>query len=129
MVFFLLTSLLAVHWPAAEAFKHQAAYTLLFGASVRLALAQIITNIVSQNYDIFAFYFIKKLTKGKYLWLRNNLSTMTSQIISTILFFTIAFYGVYDIVPIIIGTSFAKILISLIDTPFIYLARYLFRRK
>jgi len=69
----------------------------------------------------------KRLTKGKHLWLRNNLSTITSQTISSVLFFTIAFYGVYDIWPIIIETTIAKCIISIIDTPFIYLSRALFR--
>ena len=127
MILFMLTSILAVNWPAAAAFKNQAAYALLFGLSSRLAIAQIITNIVAQNYDVWAFYFLKRITGNKHLWIRNNLSTMSSQIISTILFFTIGFYGVYPIFPIIVGTSIAKIVISVIDTPFIYMARALFR--
>lgn len=126
MILFMLTSFLAVYWPPAPAFQNQVAYALLFGTSIRLALAQIVTNIVAQNHDVWSFFFWKKVTKGKYLWLRNNLSTMTSQTISSILFFTIAFYGVYDIIPIIIGTTIAKILIAFIDTPFMYLSRKLF---
>ncbi len=128
MIFFLLTSLLAVAWTPAEAFKHQTAYALLFGTSGRLAIAQIVANLIAQNHDVFAYYFWKKKTKGKHLWLRNNLSTIVSQIISTIIFFTIAFYSIYDIIPIIIGTIIVKILISILDTPFIYLARYVFKR-
>ncbi|MFC1723702.1 queuosine precursor transporter [Nanoarchaeota archaeon] len=128
MCLFILTSALAVHWIPTPAFKHQAAYALLFGMSIRLALAQIITNIIAQNHDVWAFYFWKRLTKGRHLWLRNNISTITSQVFSTICFFTIAFYGVYDIVPIIYETILAKVLISFIDTPFMYLARYLYKK-
>jgi uncharacterized integral membrane protein (TIGR00697 family) len=128
MILFMITSYLAVNWPAATMFRYQESYAILFGTSARLALAQIITNIVAQNHDVWAFYFWKRVTRGRWLWLRNNLSTISSQIISTILFFTIAFYGVYDIIPLITGTIMAKVIISILDTPFIYIARYLYAR-
>lgn len=50
------------------------------------------------------FHKLKEKTAGKHLWLRNNASTMTSQALDTVIFITIAFYGVFDtIVPLIIG--------------------------
>ena len=58
-----------------------------------------------------------------YIWLRNNVSTIISQFIDTVIFITIAFYGVFPnnvVLSIIIGQWFIKILVALVDTPFVY---------
>jgi len=69
---------------------------------------------------LVAFHFWKNRTGGKYLWLRNTASTAVSQVIDTAVFITIAFYGVMDIVPLLIGQYVIKLLIAVVDTPFIY---------
>ena len=46
--------------------------------------------------DVISFHWLKNKTNGKYKWLRNNASTMSSQLIDTVIFITIAFYGVVD---------------------------------
>ena len=75
---------------------------------------------------------ISKLTNKKFLWFRNNISTITSSLIDNILFSFLAWIVLNPnpldiktvIVTYILGTYFLRILIALIDTPFIYLARY-----
>ncbi|PIZ54623.1 transporter, partial [Candidatus Uhrbacteria bacterium CG_4_10_14_0_2_um_filter_41_7] len=86
----------------------------------RITVASFIAYLISQHHDVWAFHFWKKKTNGKHLWLRNNASTVVSQLIDTVVFTFIAFYGVLPIVPLILGTWVVKILIALIDTPFIY---------
>ena len=128
IVFFMLTSLLAVFWPATPFYQNQEAYRLIFGLSIRMSIAQLVTNLITQNQDVLVFSLIKKMTKGKKLWLRNNVSTITTQLCNTVLFYVIAFYGVYDIWPIIVQSSILKIFVSLLDTPFIYLTKIFYKK-
>jgi uncharacterized integral membrane protein (TIGR00697 family) len=69
-----------------------------------------------------------RYTDGKHLWLRNNASTLVSQLLDTVVFATIAFYGVVPILPLIIGGYTVKVAIALIDTPFMYAIRAIARR-
>ena len=82
--------------------------------------------LVSQHHDIFAFQFWKKKTAGRFLWLRNNASTMVSQAIDSILFCTIALWGLFDTttwLQILATTYFLKWIVAAVDTPYIYLAK------
>ncbi len=86
----------------------------------RIAIASLIAYLVSQHHDVWAFHFWKKKTGGKFLWLRNNVSTISSQLLDSALFITIAFYGIMPIWPLILGQRAVKIIIAAIDTPFLY---------
>lgn len=98
----------------------------IFGFFPRIALASITAYIISQNFDVWAFSTIKKKTKGKLLWLRNNASTWISQLIDSLIFTTIAFLGVWDMTvfwQVMLTTYLFKIVVAIIDTPFIYIAK------
>lgn len=100
----------------------------LFQQTPRIVVGSIIAYIFSQTHDVWAYSFLKKKTKGKHLWLRNNYSTMVSQIIDTILFVMIAFYGVYemDIVwSIGYTTLMFKWTTALLDTPVVYIGKWI----
>jgi uncharacterized integral membrane protein (TIGR00697 family) len=60
--------------------------------------------------------------------LRNTASTVVSQFIDTLIFITIAFYGTMPVFPLIKGQYFIKVLIAVLDTPFVYLVVLLIRR-
>ena len=78
------------------------------------------------------FHFWKKLTNGKHLWLRNNASTIFSQLIDTTLVIFILFVGVWSSKQIfsgIIDGWIFKMMIALIDTPIIYGIIYLLKGK
>ena len=77
---------------------------------------------VSQHLDVWIFHKIKEKTKGKHLWLRNNVSTLISQFIDTLIFITIVFYGVCPLWNAIFGQYIIKVIIALLDTPIVYLA-------
>lgn len=114
---------ISILWPAAVFWKDQAAYETVLNAGSRIVIASIFAYLTSQFTDVWIFSKIKEKTEGKYLWLRNNVSTIISQFIDTVIFITIAFYGVYPnnvVLSIIIGQWFIKILVALIDTPFVY---------
>lgn len=116
----------------AERYEFNDAYVTIFGVSIRMIIASIIAFVVSQTHDVWAFEFWKKKTHGKMLWLRNNASTMVSQVIDTLLFMMIAFYGISDkftfgfIITLAIPYYLFKIAFAALDTPFVYLgARWL----
>lgn len=96
----------------------------VFDTSLRIFIASIIGYVVSQNLDVWLFHKISEVTGGKFLWLRNNLSTIVSQFVDSILFFSIAFYGVLpNWFEVAIVGYVAKLLIALLDTPFLYLTK------
>ncbi|MBC8500945.1 MAG: queuosine precursor transporter [DPANN group archaeon] len=106
----------------------------LFSNQWRVVFADIIISyLILQKFDVWLFHKINEWTKGKHLWLRNNLSTWTSQTLTAIFFFQAAFFGIIPqaILWQIILTGLAmKLLIALLDTPFVYLSyKFLPKKK
>jgi len=110
-------------FPAAPFWENQEAFDLILGSVPRIVLASMVAYLVSQYHDVIAFHFWKNFTNGRYLWLRNNASTMMSQAVDTVLFVTIAFAGTLDfsvIINMILTQYVVKILIAIVDTPLVY---------
>ncbi len=99
----------------------------IFSLLPRIALASLSAYIVSQLFDVYMFQKIKSKYPGdKFLWLRNNGSTLLSQLIDTTIFVPIAFIGLFEfdiVVSIFITTYFIKVIVAALDTPFIYLIK------
>ena len=107
-------------------FSHNEEYKTIFGLSIRMTIASIIAFVISQMHDVFAFEYWKKKTNGKMLWLRNNASTIVSQMLDTIIFMMIAFYHITPkftvmfIISLSIPYYLFKVAFAIIDTPFVY---------
>lgn len=128
-VVMVIAVVIAIHWPSAPFAKdYSEQFSSVLGLVPRVVLASMVAYLLSQHHDVFAFQFWKNKTKGRHLWLRNNLSTMVSQAIDTVIFITIAFYGVMDIVPLLIGQYVIKLIIAVLDTPFIYFISWLMNK-
>ncbi len=100
--------------------------TAIFSVLPRIAFASLVAYLISQNHDVWFFARLKKRHNKRYLWLRNNLSTITSQLIDNILFTLIAFVGVFSweiIGQIFLTSLILKVIVAACDTPFIYWAR------
>lgn len=101
---------------------------VVFGLVPRITIASLVGFICSQNIDVVLYHFIWKKTgdnKSK-LWLRNNGSTLISQLIDTVIFAFLAFFGTYPtnvFISILVTTYLFKAIVALADTPFIYIAR------
>jgi uncharacterized integral membrane protein (TIGR00697 family) len=98
----------------------------IFSFLPRIAFASLIAYIISQNHDVWFFAKMKKIHKKKHLWLRNNLSTIVSQLVDNIVFTLIAFFGVFSwniIGQIFLTSMIMKIIVAACDTPFVYWAR------
>lgn len=98
----------------------------IFSFFPRIALASLVAYIISQSHDVWFFAKLKKKDKTRRLWLRNNLSTITSQLLDNTIFTLIAFVGLYSwesIVQIFLTALIMKTIVAACDTPFLYLAR------
>jgi len=98
----------------------------VFSVLPRIAFASLVAYLISQSHDVWFFAKLKQKHKTKHLWLRNNLSTITSQLLDNVIFTLIAFVGVQSwsiILQIFITSMILKIIVASCDTPFIYLAR------
>jgi len=124
----LLIIFIAIKWPSASFWQYQEEFSLVLKNTWRIVLASLVAYLISQNHDVWAFSFWKKKTKSKHLWFRNNASTIVSQAIDSFVFVFIAFYGLFPIIPIMIGLFVAKFLVAILDTPFIYLVRYFYSK-
>ena len=107
-------------------------YNSVFRNAWRIIAASMVAYLFAQVVDVRIFHFWKKLTNGKHLWLRNNASTVVSQLLDTILVICILFFGVWGtdqiFSAIIDGWTF-KMIMALIDTPIIYGIIYLLKGK
>lgn len=132
MMIFSLYSLLMVKWEAAPYWTDQEAFVSVVDLSFRITMAGWISFLVSQNWDVRVFHWLKaegtEYGKPQHLWIRNNVSTITSQFIDSTLFISIAFIGIYDsVINMIIAQWLIKCIIALIDTPFAYWGRYILK--
>lgn len=103
----------------------QESFELIFSFSGRIVLASLVAYYTSQLLDIAIYRRIKeKLSDDRFLWVRNNVSTLLSQAIDTIIFVSIAFIGMpYNLFDIMITTYILKLIIAVLDTPFLYIAK------
>lgn len=105
----------------------------VFGATTIAVAASMMAYLLAQYVDIYVYHFWKKLTKGKYLWLRNNFSTFSSQFVDTFaVVFLLSVFGEleWDLFGGLLLSGFLfKALIALFDTPLLYLVVFLFRKK
>ena len=108
-------------------------FTKVFSNSPLAVFASMISYLFAQFVDIKIYHFWKKLTSGKHLWFRNNFSTFSSQFIDT--FTVISLLTFFEILPsesfwgLVLSGFLFKVLIAAIDTPFLYLFVYFFRKK
>ncbi|MGB3943979.1 MAG: queuosine precursor transporter [Methanothrix sp.] len=132
-VVMLVSVLIALRWSASPLMDSQLAssFDAVFGFAPRIVVASMIAYLVSQHHDVWAYGFWRKKTGGRHIWLRNNASTIASQGIDSLIFITLAFYGLVPnsvLIQMIAGQYVIKILIAALDTPFIYLALAAARR-
>lgn len=115
---------LAILLPVAPFADNQAEFKGIMAQSFRVVAASLVAYYCSQSWDVWVFHKIREKGTGN-KWLRNNLSTMTSQIIDTAIFITIAFIGSVPNIWVMIGSQYLiKFIYALLDTiPFYWLTK------
>ena len=100
------------------------ALSVIASYSPAFIIGSLTAYFISQKFDVWFFNYLKTVTQGKYLWLRNNLSTITSQLLDTFIYtFTWVIatdLSIYEAFYIALSKYIFKIFIALIDTIFIY---------
>ena len=103
----------------------------IFTPMSRFFIASMIAYLASQYFDVWIFSAIKNITKNRYLWLRNNLSTILSSLVDNTIFSLLAWIilnpnpeTLYSVIMIyILGTYILRIFIAFVDTPFMYFSK------
>ena len=106
------------------------AFATIVNFTPRFIFGSLLAYYISQHFDVWAFHKIKALTGERWLWLRNNGSTMASQVVDTSIYSLVTWWGIVDLkTALALGAAkyLFKIVIAMIDTIFIYWARYMYR--
>lgn len=127
----LLMNISIKYVPAASDFAHEN-LKAIFSVMPRIAAASLAAFLLSEFHDIWAYsYLKKKFPSVKHIWLRNNASTMVSQLIDSAVFTVAAFAGTYSfpvLAEIFFTTYIMKWVVAVFDTPCVYLAESWFRK-
>lgn len=128
---------IALRFQPAESDWVQESMQTIFGYLPRIVIASLLAYLVAQLHDIWAYGFWHKITPAtKFIFLRNNLSTMVSQFLDTAIFTFVAFtscLGLWKqteelptdvILSIFISTYVIKWVVAALDTPFLYIAAF-----
>jgi uncharacterized integral membrane protein (TIGR00697 family) len=108
-------------------------FKTVFSKTILAVGSSMVAYLLAQIVDIRIYHFWKNRTKGKHLWLRNNFSTWLSQFIDTLSIISLLCF--FEILPwssfkgLLISGFLFKVLIAALDTPFLYLGVYLFRKR
>lgn len=130
VVLILLFSLLATALPPSTRFAGtEDAYQTIFGLSARFSFASLLAFVVAEFTDLYIFTKIRKMMGSKALWLRNNASNFLAQLLDTVIFMFAAFWAfdqsagsnISFIMSLLIPYWIVKCLLSVIETPFVYL--------
>ena len=108
----------------------------VFTPMTRFFIASMIAYLISQYFDVWFYNYIKNKTSEKYLWFRNNLSTIISSLVDNTVFSIFAWIllnpepvNLYKVITTyILGTYLLRIIIAFIDTPFIYIAKFFIKK-
>ena len=101
-------------------------------------IASMFAYLVAQTVDVKLFHFWKRLTNGKHLWLRNNLSTIFSQLVDTTAILSVLYFAnnlrsnintIGDLISLIIASYLFKFFVAIFDTPLIYLCVWALKDK
>ena len=130
----LVFSLVGIALPSPDFYKLDKDYKNIFGPVWRLLFGSMAAYLLAQFIDVHIFHWLKRKSDGKYLWLRNNGSTMISQFVDS---FTVNFIFLYGnktvlsvkdgeseflvVLGIVLMSYMAKVIIAVLDTPFCYL--------
>ena len=99
----------------------------VFALLPRAVFASVFSFLVSNTLDTYSYDLIRRLFPES-VWLRNNGSTMTSQLVDSLLFWLIGFQGVFppmELLEMGLTTYAVKVVVAALDTPFLYMARRL----
>lgn len=125
VLFYIVSSQIAIRYiPSAFDYAHDSMVTI-FSLSFRISIASLIMYFISNIADVYLYNKLKAKMEGKYMWVRNNISTLVCNCLENFFFMFLAFIGTFDFKTVVImalSTSIIEIIAGVCDTPFLYLA-------
>ncbi len=111
-------------------------FTLIFACTSGAVFASMMAYIAAQFCDVQVFHFVKRLTNGRHLWLRNNVSTLTSQLVDSFMVISVTFGATYlaggislrALLVLMASNYIFKASVALLDTGPMYLLTHYLRR-
>ena len=123
-VFFLWLATIVTPAPFWEG---QAAWEAIIGLVPRIVVASWIAFLISENFDAVVYAWFRKITRGRHLWMRNVFSSIPALTIDTLIFISIAFWGIAPLDALVPGQLGVKWLVGLVNVPFMYLNKWIMR--
>jgi hypothetical protein len=120
---------LSIAVPHADYWTMQQSYQQVLASSNKVIIASLIAFFMSQLLDIAIYQKIRAKTKGRYLWLRSNTSTIIGQALDSAIFVSIVFFSLPHKMDLFLGSVMIKIILSILMTPFVYLIVGIVRRS
>lgn len=122
-VLFMLLIQSSIYVPTSPLWQNETAYNSILAIGPRVVVASLVAFLISSYWDVTVYAKFKKWNRGRFLWLRNNLSTSSAQVLNAFLFMNITFYGTdLPIMQLVLGSLVLRFLLAGIDTPLVYLA-------
>lgn len=111
-------------------------FSLLYACTSGAVFASMLAYVAAQYVDVRLFHFWKRLTRGRHLWVRNNFSTMLSQLVDSLTVVAVTFGAAYwrgemafAAILTLVGSNYAfKLCAALADTPLFYMGTFVLRR-
>lgn len=122
---FIVASQIALAYIPSSVDYADGAMRTLFTMNFRITAASMLMYFIANLADVWLYDKLRKRTGGRYMWLRNNVSTILCNCLENFFFMALGFLGMYDLKTVItmaISTSVIEMLIGVCDTPFLYLA-------
>lgn len=127
LLIMVLTMQFGLQFLPADSDFAQGSLETIFGLVPQIAIASLIAYLLAQHIDVIVFSALRRIfPKDSQFWIRNNGSTLLSQLLDTLIFTSIAFYGVFPFdvwIQIFISTYILKFIVSVMGTPFGYMAK------
>lgn len=126
LIFASLMAYVVTSLPVAKTMSPEqlSAVNLIFGQTPRIVAASLIAFWAGEFVNSFVLAKLKLLTKGRFLWIRTVSSTVMGEIADSLIFYPVAFYGVWSneqLISVMIGNYFIKVMWEVLATPFTYL--------
>lgn len=123
---FLFATQFTLALPSAPFWTDQHAFQAVYGATPRLMVASVLAYFSAEFTDVNVYHIVRNWTDGRHLWLRNNAGTIAGQAVDSVIFYTIALYGLVPNIGVLILTTLAvKAVIAVLSTPAIYFVRHM----
>jgi queuosine precursor transporter len=124
MIFASFTSWMVVELPPAPGWPNQAAFETVFGATWRIVFGSLFAFCIGEFCNSYVLAKMKILTKGRHLWSRFMGSTVIGEGVDTLIFYPLAFYGIWPnsvLLSVMMSSYILKVLWEVIAIPFTYI--------